>query len=734
MKGFTERDLAIMATHIEAQGISLYERCLALFPNLRADTLLRALEEERQHLRTFERLSAQLERDGEQAHTDAEHEAFITSLVADIVFPAGIMEMAAHSAHESLPDLLTRMMNAEALSITYYEKAGEANPRVAAIAADIAREEKDHRVWLEGLLAETLERQALLEQAHQRYAQWLALCQGPDEQAQLNALAADEDALFDAFWRELEFATAGMRGVIGLGSNRMNAYNVRKATQGLAQLLLEQPGAAQRGVVIAYDSRRFSPEFAKEAALTLCASGVTAHLFPSLRPVPVLSFSVRHLNAAAGIVITASHNPKEYNGYKVYGPDGGQMTPEATERLTQLIERAPLVSRTPADEAAARAQGLLFDVPSDVDDAYIARVRALCVSPALCREMGAQLPILYTPLNGSGNLPVRRILAEIGFTRVSIVEQQTLPDPEFTTVGTPNPENPAAFALALDQARSEGVALVFGTDPDCDRLGVAARDDAGSFILLSGNQIGCLLAHYILSALRGAGTLPANGAIVKSIVSTQMAAAIAGHFGVAMFDVLTGFKFIAEKIQAFEETGSHTFLFGFEESYGFLAGTFVRDKDAVIASMLLAEAAAWYHQRGMTLWQGLEALYKQYGYYGERGVSVTLAGKEGQDRIAQLMAELRRDPPEAFGACGVLAVRDLLSGTRTPHGGEAEALDFPASDVLYYEMDGGFWVCVRPSGTEPKIKLYLNAVTGSRAHTDAALDALEAGVRARMGV
>ncbi len=567
--------------------------------------------------------------------------------------------------------------------------------------------------------------------AQERYQAWLHDF-ATDEQtvSELKAIAGNAKEITDRFYRELEFATAGMRGVIGAGTNRMNAYNVRRATKGLADLITEQ-GRQRDGVVIAYDSRRCSAEFALEAALVLCASGVTAHLFESLRPVPVLSFSVRHLSAAAGIVITASHNPKEYNGYKVYGPDGGQMPPEATEQLVAHIQARTYAQSLPMAKQAALDAGLLRMVPAAVDDSYIARVKSLCVQPELCQTVGRTLRIIYTPLNGSGNVPVRRVLREVGFLDVRVVPEQENPDPDFTTVGTPNPENKDAFRLAIALAEETQAELIFGTDPDSDRLGVVVKTESG-YRTLTGNQIGCLLTAYILEGRRAQGTLPKNGAIVKSIVSTEMARAIADSFGVTTVDVLTGFKFIAEQIQLFEESGSHDFLFGFEESYGYLSGTFVRDKDAVIASLLIAETACAYKKRGMSLWDGLQDLYKRYGYYGESVISMSMPGQDGVATMQAAMRGLRDHPPACIGGSQVVAVRDYLRRVRTAQGVSAP-LALPESDALYYELSGDEWVCVRPSGTEPKIKLYFNTRTAAAGDVPARLAALETDMRAIIG-
>ena len=551
-------------------------------------------------------------------------------------------------------------------------------------------------------------------EARKMYEKWLKdFADDAELVAELKGLEGNDKEIEDRFYKGLEFGTAGMRGVIAYGTNRMNVYNVRRATQGLAQFIGKVEGGAQRGVAIAYDSRKFSKEFAQEAALVLCANGVKAYLYESLRPVPVLSFTVRQLNCIAGIVITASHNPKIYNGYKVYWQDGGQLPPERADEVLACINQLDYTDYKTMDKQAALDAGLLHIIGKEVDDIYMSRVRSLCVQPELCREMGKTMRIVYSPLNGSGNVPVRRILKEVGFENVFVVPEQEMPDPNFTTVGAaPNPENYSAFDLARELAVKENADVIFATDPDCDRLGCLVRAADGSFIVLTGNQIGCLLMHYVLSGRKAAGTLPKNGAVVKSIVSTDMAKAIASAFGVETFDVLTGFKFIAEKIQQFEDTGSHEFLFGFEESYGFLAGTFVRDKDAVIASMLLAETAAWYKKQGMTLYEGLMALYEKYGFYSEKVTSFALEGKDGLAEMVKLMANLRTGWPKELGGPAVKAVRDYKTGLRTEEGKQTK-LDYPTSDVLFYELEGGAWACIRPSGTEPKVKVYVNAVTDS---------------------
>ena len=525
--------------------------------------------------------------------------------------------------------------------------------------------------------------------------------------AELKSIAQDEQEIEDRFYTELAFGTGGLRGVLGMGTNRMNVYNVRRATMGLAKYLIDQ-GIADRGVTVAYDSRNMSDVFARQTALTLAAAGVKAYLFDSLRPVPVLSYSVRHLHAAGGVIITASHNPPKYNGYKVYGEDGAQIGLEAADAITKYIRSLQYEQCAPMAEDEAREKGLLQIIGAkEVDDDYIRMIKGLALRPELLEKRGKDLNIVYTPLHGSGNVPVRRMLQEVGVTHVTVVPEQEKPDGNFPTVTAPNPEDPAAFRLAIPLAEKVGASVVFGTDPDCDRLGAAVRDGAGVFHTLTGNQIACLMLYHILTSLKEKGTLPKNGAVVKSVVSTELARAICDDFGVAMVEVLTGFKFIGEKIQQFEETGSHTFLFGFEESFGYLSGTQVRDKDGVNASLLLCEAACACMDRGETLYDALQAIYRRYGYYLERGVSVTLPGKDGAEKIQRMMTAMRANPPKALAGVRVLAVRDFLRGARVDASGAETALDFPHSNVLYFELEGGNWVCVRPSGTEPKIKLYI---------------------------
>ena len=569
----------------------------------------------------------------------------------------------------------------------------------------------------------------------EQYEQWLRDFAADEATvAELKALEGDEKEIEDRFYTELSFGTAGMRGVLGAGTNRMNLYNVRRATKGFADYINSQnPEYRDRGVVIAYDSRRMSPEFAKASALVLCHEGIHTYLFDELRPVPVLSYAVRHLHAIAGIVITASHNPPQYNGYKVYWEDGAQMPPEYADQVLERIRANRYQDAVEMDEAAAKEAGLLQIIgQKEIDDDYIADVRTLSVQPELMREAGKQLKIVYTPLHGSGNKPVRRILKEIGIENVYIVKEQELPDPNFSTIKVPNPEDPAAFAMAMKLADEVGADCIFGTDPDCDRVGIAVKDDEGKYYLMTGNQIGCTLLYYILKSREQLGTIPANGAVVKSVVSTELARKIAESFGLTCFDTLTGFKWIAEKIQQFADHGDHTFVFGFEESYGFLSSTFVRDKDGVNASLLIAEAAAWAKTQGKTLYDVLQEIYKTYGYYVEKVVSVTLPGKDGVAKMKEIMKNLREQPPKALAGKQVLAVRDYLAGTRTAMDGAVTPAGLPKSDVLYFELEGGAWVCIRPSGTEPKIKLYVNTNAKEAAASAAENEALVNACKALM--
>lgn len=524
---------------------------------------------------------------------------------------------------------------------------------------------------------------------------------------ELNSIKDNPAEIEERFYKDLEFGTGGLRGIIGAGTNRMNIYSVRKATQGLADYVNSR-GMSDNGVVISYDSRRKSPEFALEVAKVLTGNGIKAYLFDELRPTPELSFAVRHLKAAAGVMVTASHNPKEYNGYKVYGEDGGQLPIEASNEVLSYIGRIEDITKVKIMEKdEAIEKGLLQIIGKEVDDEYIEKLKTLTVNPELSKEIGRSFKIVYTPLHGAGNKPVRRILKETGFENVIVVKEQELPDPEFSTVAYPNPEEKDAFKLAIELAKKEDVDLIIGTDPDSDRVGVVVRNKDGEYVVLTGNQTGCLLLKYILSQKKKRGELPENGFVVKTIVTTELAKEIAKDYNVELIEVLTGFKFIGEKIKQLDEFGNMKYLFGFEESYGYLAGTFARDKDAVVASMLIAEMAAYYKSRGMTLYEGLLELFEKYGYSLEGITSFTLKGKEGLEKITSAMESLRVNKTVKFGTYEVSAVRDYLLGERyVVSSGQKEKLTLPESDVLYYELDEGCWFAIRPSGTEPKIKIY----------------------------
>ena len=552
----------------------------------------------------------------------------------------------------------------------------------------------------------------------ERYRLWMTdPCFDEATRAELAPLSPAE--IEDRFYRDLTFGTGGLRGLIGAGTNRINRYVVRQVTRGLAAYIGSfGRDCAAMGVVIAHDSRRCSPEFAREAALVLAAAGVRAYLWESLRPTPMLSFAVRELGATAGIVITASHNPPEYNGYKVYWSDGGQVPPERAEAIAGWSAATDLTTVPLADLAEARSAGLVQPVPAAVDRAYLDRLLDLVGESGLSRKA---CRVLYTPLHGSGGLPVQQVLREAGFS-LSVVRQQAVPDPDFATVRSPNPEDPAVFRLALQQAEGEQPDLILATDPDADRLGVMVRTAAGTYELLTGNQMGALLTEFLLHRAQAAGRLPANGAVLKSIATANLAAPICRAYGVRLVETHTGFKFIGDKIREWEETGEHSFLFGFEESYGYLAGTFVRDKDAVMSALLVAEAAAWHKQHGRTLCDALELLWQQHGYYREALHSLTLPGKDGLARMGALMAGLRANPPERFGPLLVESVDDYATG----------ALPLGPADVLHYRTARGEFVMVRPSGTEPKLKLYVAVVGDSAAEAEQRLQAVTAAALARL--
>ena len=542
----------------------------------------------------------------------------------------------------------------------------------------------------------------------------------------------DEKTKEDAFYTNLEFGTAGMRGLIGAGTNRINIYVVRQATEGLARLIESKGGnEKERGVAIAYDSRHFSPEFAFESAAVLAKHGIKSYVFESLRPTPELSFAVRHLNCFAGIMITASHNPAPFNGYKVYGEDGGQMPPHDADALTTYIRAIenPFAVEV-ADVEAEKASGLIEVIGEAVDTEYLKEVKDVNINPALIEEFGKDMKIVYTPLHGTGEMLARRALAQAGFDSVQVVEAQATPDPDFSTVKSPNPESQAAFALAEELGRQVGADVLVATDPDADRVGVEVLQKDGSYLNLSGNQIGAIMAKYILEAHKNAGTLPENAALCKSIVSTDLVTKIAESYGATMFNVLTGFKFIAEKIQEFEEKHNHTYMMGFEESFGYLIKPFVRDKDAIQAVLVVAELAAYYRSRGLTLADGIEEIYKEYGYYAEKTISVTLSGVDGAEQIKAIMAKFRNNAPKEWNATEITVVEDFKAQTSTAADGTVTALTTPPSDVLKYTLADGSWIAVRPSGTEPKIKFYIAVVGESNEDSQAKIANIEAEINA----
>ena len=565
----------------------------------------------------------------------------------------------------------------------------------------------------------------------ENYQKWVDFAELPDYLRQ-DLENMDEKTKEDAFYTNLEFGTAGMRGLIGAGTNRINIYVVRQATEGLARLIESKGGnEKERGVAIAYDSRHFSPEFAFESAAVLAKHGIKSYVFESLRPTPELSFAVRHLNCFAGIMITASHNPAPFNGYKVYGEDGGQMPPHDADALTTYIRAIenPFAVEV-ADVEAEKASGLIEVIGEAVDTEYLKEVKDVNINPALIEEFGKDMKIVYTPLHGTGEMLARRALAQAGFDSVQVVEAQATPDPDFSTVKSPNPESQAAFALAEELGRQVGADVLVATDPDADRVGVEVLQKDGSYLNLSGNQIGAIMAKYILEAHKNAGTLPENAALCKSIVSTDLVTKIAESYGATMFNVLTGFKFIAEKIQEFEEKHNHTYMLGFEESFGYLIKPFVRDKDAIQAVLVVAELAAYYRSRGLTLADGIEEIYKEYGYYAEKTISVTLSGVDGAEQIKAIMAKFRENGPKEFNATEITVVEDFKAQTSTAADGTVTALTTPPSDVLKYTLADGSWIAVRPSGTEPKIKFYIAVVGESNEDSQAKIANIEAEINA----
>ena len=565
----------------------------------------------------------------------------------------------------------------------------------------------------------------------ENYQKWVDFAELPDY-LRHDLENMDEKTKEDAFYTNLEFGTAGMRGLIGAGTNRINIYVVRQATEGLARLIESKGGnEKERGVAIAYDSRHFSPEFAFESAAVLAKHGIKSYVFESLRPTPELSFAVRHLNCFAGIMITASHNPAPFNGYKVYGEDGGQMPPHDADALTTYIRAIenPFAIEV-ADVEAEKASGLIEVIGEAVDTEYLKEVKDVNINPALIEEFGKDMKIVYTPLHGTGEMLARRALAQAGFDSVQVVEAQATPDPDFSTVKSPNPESQAAFALAEELGRQVGADVLVATDPDADRVGVEVLQKDGSYLNLSGNQIGAIMAKYILEAHKNAGTLPENAALCKSIVSTDLVTKIAESYGATMFNVLTGFKFIAEKIQEFEEKHNHTYMMGFEESFGYLIKPFVRDKDAIQAVLVVAELAAYYRSRGLTLADGIEEIYKEYGYYAEKTISVTLSGVDGAEQIKAIMAKFRENGPKEFNATEITVVEDFKAQTSTAADGTVTTLTTPPSDVLKYTLADGSWIAVRPSGTEPKIKFYIAVVGESNEDSQTKIANIEAEINA----
>ena len=541
---------------------------------------------------------------------------------------------------------------------------------------------------------------------------------------ELRAIADDEKEIEDRFYRQLEFGTGGLRGVIGAGTNRMNIYTVRQATQGLANYILAQKGQ-DKGVAIAYDSRIMSPEFAKEAALCLNANGIKTYRFTSLRPTPELSFAVRNLGCIAGIVITASHNPREYNGYKVYWEDGAQITPPHDKNILAEVAKVTSFDLVKTmDEVKAKEAGLYQEIDQEIDDAYMAELKKQSIHPEVISEMAKDFTIVYTPLHGTGNIPVRRVLKELGFEKVYVVPEQEKPDGNFPTVAYPNPESPKAFELALALAKKVDADIVLATDPDADRLGVYCKDTkSGQYVSFTGNMSGMLIAEYILKERTATGTMPQDPALVETIVTTDMAKVIAEAYGVKLIEVLTGFKYIGEQIRLFEENHTYHYVFGLEESYGCLAGTYARDKDACVAVMMLCEVASWYKKQGKTLWDAMLDMYETYGYFKEGLETITLKGMDGAEQIQQMMADARENLPQTIGDYKTDLRIDMADGSKSPTG-------LPTSNVLYYELEDHAWCCVRPSGTEPKIKFYFGVKGASLADAEDKLEDLTKGMMA----
>lgn len=570
----------------------------------------------------------------------------------------------------------------------------------------------------------------------QEFSRWLSYAQLDAElKEQLENMKQDEKKIEDSFYKNLEFGTGGMRGELGAGTNRLNVYTVRKATKGLASFI-EKLGeeAKKRGVVVAYDSRHKSPEFAMEVAATLGARGITTYVFESLRPTPVLSFAVRHLHTVSGIVLTASHNPPEYNGYKVYGEDGGQLPPKEADELISYVNAVEdELTVEVADVEQLKADGLLHIIGQEVDDAYAAELNNVIINKEMVQKVGKDLKIVFTPLHGTSNISVRRGLKEVGFTDVTVVKEQELPDPNFSTVKSPNPEEHAAFEYAIRDGEKVGADVLIATDPDADRLGVAVRNHNGEFQVLTGNQTGALMLDYLLSQKKENGTLPENGAVLKTIVTSEIGRTIAKAYGLDTVDTLTGFKFIGEKIRQYEESGQYEFQFGYEESYGYLIRPFCRDKDAVQSVLFACEVAAYYKSQGKTLYDGLLEVFEKYGFFREDLVSLTLKGKDGAEKIQEMMATFRENPPKEVAGLTVVAVEDYKASIVTSlQDGHKEEIHLPKSNVLKYQLEDGSWFCLRPSGTEPKIKFYFGVKDSSLQNSEQKLLTIKEDIMNRL--
>ncbi|QWU47468.1 phospho-sugar mutase [Bacillus sp. NP247] len=570
----------------------------------------------------------------------------------------------------------------------------------------------------------------------QEFSRWLSYAELDAElKEQLENMKQDEKKIEDSFYKNLEFGTGGMRGELGAGTNRLNVYTVRKATKGLARFI-EKLGedAKKRGVVVAYDSRHKSPEFAMEVAATLGAQGITTYVFESLRPTPVLSFAVRHLHTVSGIVLTASHNPPEYNGYKVYGEDGGQLPPKEADELISYVNAVENeLTVEVADVEQLKADGLLHIIGQEVDDAYAAELNNVIINKEMVKEVGKDLKIVFTPLHGTSNISVRRGLEEVGFTDVTVVKEQELPDPNFSTVKSPNPEEHAAFEYAIRDGEKVGADVLIATDPDADRLGVAVRNQDGEFQVLTGNQTGALMLDYLLSQKKENGTLPENGVVLKTIVTSEIGRTIAKAYGLDTVDTLTGFKFIGEKIRQYEESGQYEFQFGYEESYGYLIRPFCRDKDAVQSVLFACEVAAYYKSQGKTLYDGLLEVFKKYGFFREDLVSLTLKGKDGAEQIQKMMATFRGNPPKEVAGLTVVAVEDYKESIITMlQDGDKEEIHLPKSNVLKYQLEDGSWFCLRPSGTEPKIKFYFGVQDDSLQNSEQKLLTIKEDIMNRL--